>query len=978
MNDRNIENGDRFYRNGQGGICMRSKRVKWMQHVIVFVLVIAMLLPMTTPVSVQAAESDLYLAYQEDESGYSVLSMQKSIRGDYRVDELFLHVGDKADLCYINAPKGGTVQWTSSNSNVVEVDSKGVVTAISNGIAEVTLKYTKKSIFSTNKMSVTAKIYVGEENWNVEIAAGKFFLGKTINHELYDSYNLVIGGDLGLYVYGISDIDNNRVYAVKWSSSDNAVVDMSAKGIYAKKAGTAVITAKITNKIVGTTTERKVTVHVAEPTYKESKTWNNPYYLMYGENYLRIFGSSYMRLATNATELDLTDYTIDYLAKKMDLIGLSGVVELADIKNSLSMSIESVIQRENSKLKKIHEEAILYLVQSLISEDSLYVQNVKEALTKTKEIVSSMDNVNSLKDEIKKIEEAALNIKAEEMNSILNYVLHDGIGDIEKMLSEGVTITDYAALALCLYEMDCQILDDLQKCSCPGDVLYDDVQMLKEQKEKYPVEYFKERYCTDVFTRGAVKVILKLAGKESMALLTAVGEVVQIFVDMTGAPSLSDLVKAQFLMLYLSEVKYKINDFRDEMLRNFKSYSNEELMKRIEEYELAYQMYLSMLDPVTSAVLELEKYGWDDGVAEETGMAFNMGYDYNRHIAMAMSAYLYDNPEMREKGNIKDTPQNNNGSKTQYGYYHYTDGNGDYAVCAYYGQETDGWKNIYREEIWVDEPLKLVSKSATSYKHPEVSGCKTAGCLEGDFWLEGGKFVDEDGVSWYREQTRVVSGDVNETQELIVIKGNSVVSGNGDITDSVLQDRMEELVSELLRANRGIKGNANATEAYFTTTGKEYKADSGKICKNTNVIEETWFTDVFGTVKVDNFPKHLQSKGNGDSNIGYSCFGFACFAQWYIYKNNNDDKVTAKQIASGEYTKEFLKNNLQVGDIIRIYISKNGNKYYHSMVFHSFTENGMIVLDCNRNTDNKVRLNEIKYNREGWSGDPVWIYRVQE
>ena len=308
----------------------------------------------------------------------------------------------------------------------------------------------------------------------------------------------------------------------------------------------------------------------------------------------------------------------------------------------------------------------------------------------------------------------------------------------------------------------------------------------------------------------------------------------------------------------------------------------------------------------------------------------------------------------------------------------YTDGNGDYAVCAHYGQETSNWKNIYREEIWVDEPLKLVSKSATSYKHPEVSGCKTAGCLEGDFWDAGGKFVDENGISWYREQTRMESASTGETQNRIVIKETSTVSGNGNIADSVLQARMEELVSELLKANKKAPGNSNATEAYFTTTGKIYKADSGDTCKNTKVVKETWFTEVFGNVNVDNFPKHLQSRGNGDSNIGYSCFGFACFAQWYIYKNSNNDKVTAKQVASGEYTKEFLTNNLQTGDIIRIYISKNGSTYYHSMVFHSFTENGMIVLDCNRNTDNKVRLNEIKYSRDGWSGDPVWIYRVQE
>ena len=101
-------------------------------------------------------------------------------------------------------------------------------------------------------------------------------------------------------------------------------------------------------------------------------------------------------------------------------------------------------------------------------------------------------------------------------------------------------------------------------------------------------------------------------------------------------------------------------------------------------------------------------------------------------------------------------------------------------------------------------------------------------------------------------------------------------------------------------------------------------------------------------------------------------------AQWYIYKESNDEKVTAKQVATGTYNKEFLTNNLQTGDVIRIYISKEGSYYYHSMVFHSFTKDGMMVLDSNRGGDNQVRLSEVKYNRDGWSNDPVWIYRVEE
>ena len=112
--------------------------------------------------------------------------------------------------------------------------------------------------------------------------------------------------------------------------------------------------------------------------------------------------------------------------------------------------------------------------------------------------------------------------------------------------------------------------------------------------------------------------------------------------------------------------------------------------------------------------------------------------------------------------------------KTQYGYYHYTNGRGQYSVCAHYGKETYGWTSVYREEIWVDSPLEMTSNSATSYRHPEVSGCGTAGCLDGDFWDAGGKYADEKGVVWYREQTRTVSKETKEQKSIKLIKKDSV------------------------------------------------------------------------------------------------------------------------------------------------------------------------------------------------------------
>lgn len=226
-------------------------------------------------------------------------------------------------------------------------------------------------------------------------------------------------------------------------------------------------------------------------------------------------------------------------------------------------------------------------------------------------------------------------------------------------------------------------------------------------------------------------------------------------------------------------------------------------------------------------------------------------------------------------------------------------------------------------------------------------------------------------ISWFEW-----TADVNDMMNKIIDEAY--------LTDAELQARMDELVKRLLKANKRAHGNNSAQSAYFTTTGVALNKDIDTKCYNVNVISQKWFTDEFGFVNAKQFPAHLPGINSSDANTGYSCFGFACFAQWFMYKNSNTDWIVASQVEKGKYTETFLTGtnaktgeaNLQVGDIIRIYITKNGKSYYHSMIFHSFTENGMKVLDCNLNSDNRVCIEEVKFKRDGWNGNPVWIYRV--
>ncbi len=98
-------------------------------------------------------------------------------------------------------------------------------------------------------------------------------------------------------------------------------------------------------------------------------------------------------------------------------------------------------------------------------------------------------------------------------------------------------------------------------------------------------------------------------------------------------------------------------------------------------------------------------------------------------------------------------------TKTQYRYYHYTDGKGNYSVCGGMNIENGKWKSSYREDTgWLDAPLEQV---ATEYRHVVQNYCSKRGCTD-ETWT-GGKYVDANGVAWYREETRQVSSSVAVT-----------------------------------------------------------------------------------------------------------------------------------------------------------------------------------------------------------------------
>lgn len=145
-----------------------------------------------------------------------------------------------------------------------------------------------------------------------------------------------------------------------------------------------------------------------------------------------------------------------------------------------------------------------------------------------------------------------------------------------------------------------------------------------------------------------------------------------------------------------------------------------------------------------------------------------------------------------------------------------------------------------------------------------------------------------------------------------------------------MQKRMDKLV-ELL------------DKKYFTVDQEACSMYTHSDCKNcllSNILKETWFKNEFGELDVNQFPALTVSE-NKNSRSGWTCFGFACFSEWYINAESRADKVETQRVATGKFTKEFIQGNVKPGDALRV----TGP---HSMIVYAVEEDGIVVIDCNR------------------------------
>lgn len=156
---------------------------------------------------------------------------------------------------------------------------------------------------------------------------------------------------------------------------------------------------------------------------------------------------------------------------------------------------------------------------------------------------------------------------------------------------------------------------------------------------------------------------------------------------------------------------------------------------------------------------------------------------------------------------------------------------------------------------------------------------------------------------------------------------------------------------------------------YFTTTGKSYASSDGDTCNMGQVIKASWFK----TAVNNKVPTTTSTSGTflhyyngGTLTRGWSCCGFANYAEWYLFAQQNADTVKIKEIDFVKFTKANMQKYAQIGDVLRLGNSTSGGA--HSAILYSIADDYIYVIDSNWGYTNKVTKHKINYSAYTYVG----------
>ncbi|MGN0505101.1 MAG: Ig domain-containing protein [Lachnospiraceae bacterium] len=175
-------------------------------------------------------------------SAYAAKNFTYAYQTGGAVSTLNMTAGESVDLRFIGVPDYAnySLKWKSSNPAVATVDKMGVVTAVANGTAVITLEVGDGSAYTSTGVAV----HVGKTS-EMTVVLG------TSKDNTFSTYTMELGTTIDLNFYGVTDWSSSR-YNTAWVSSDAAVATVDKMGVVTPVTeGKTTVTIAITNKESG-------------------------------------------------------------------------------------------------------------------------------------------------------------------------------------------------------------------------------------------------------------------------------------------------------------------------------------------------------------------------------------------------------------------------------------------------------------------------------------------------------------------------------------------------------------------------------------------------------------------------------------------------------------------------------------------------------------------------------------------------------
>lgn len=469
---------------------------------------------------------------------------------------------------------------------------------------------------------------------------------------------------------------------------------------------------------------------------------DNPYYQMYQNDYIPLFKAGNLYLKNEPFDNLVATYFDQYttVMERHENETFVGAFLYALGEGGLGICINDALADIGigSKLEeRMRMSAVTYLVNSMNSGTAIIANSAQYYSEISDWLSTSYDfTQNALDDDLLK-----------QIAKSCKYISYDTIKNVAKSIEKNrhfknaATNIVSAGPIFCnmvmVYSVEMELIEQLQNILSTDSVLYDDLENLKNyymlNAQIYFIEKLSSEWVMDTICEYAISQVTGSGGLATIAADITINLLVEGLYQ--GALA-NELVQAMYLYCYACELQSELKSMQNE----FATGTLNPTKQNIEIYEFTFNAYISAVRAMLVSVRDLENNVYIKRTTDQCINSLDTYATYKTYVEGCI--------------NIQKEKSKSDVTKTQYRYYHYVGNSGEYACCPYYGKGVLGWTSSYREDTgWLDEPLKQIGGN---YQHVhQGSACIESGCIDTS-WYKGGKYIDSNGVYWYRQETRTV------------------------------------------------------------------------------------------------------------------------------------------------------------------------------------------------------------------------------